>query len=447
MKMKRIVLIIALALAAAPAVGQTLTLDSCLSLARKNNSDIRTSQLEVLKAQEVKRQVFTKYFPQIQFSAFSYYAVDPLIKFGIEDIQSDDMRTLLQAVYDAFSEAGSDLKSEMSLMQKGSSISGSFAQPIFAGGRIINGNRLASLGVDAAKLMAQAKSRDVIENIESSYYLVTGLQQKVATLEAALQLIDSIDRTVQAALANGLVTNADALQVQLKRNEMLANQQQLSSGIRLSKRLLCRQIGIDFSDDLLFAEPAATLPPPALFMNKSVGDSLRPEMQLLELNVRAEKLKKSITIGESLPQIALLGIAYYGNVIKHDAASNGLILLSMQVPLTAWWETAHKIHQHNIAIEEARIMQDNLGKMMSLEEEKAYSDMMDAYLLIRSDSSALEVARENYRLANLNYSAGNATLSDVLQAHALLLQAGNAVTDRRTSYLVARRRLLDLRQN
>lgn len=447
MKMKRIVLIIALALAAAPAVGQTLTLDSCLSLARKNNSDIRTSQLEVLKAQEVKRQVFTKYFPQIQLSAFSYYAVDPLIKFGIEDIQSDDMRTLLQAVYDAFSEAGSDLKSEMSLMQKGSSISGSFAQPIFAGGRIINGNRLASLGVDAAKLMAQAKSRDVIENIESSYYLVTGLQQKVATLEAALQLIDSIDRTVQAALANGLVTNADALQVQLKRNEMLANQQQLSSGIRLSKRLLCRQIGIDFSDDLIFAEPAATLPPPALFMNKSVGDSLRPEMQLLELNVRAEKLKKSITIGESLPQIALLGIAYYGNVIKHDAASNGLILLSLQVPLTAWWETAHKLHQHNIAIEEARIMQDNLGKMMSLEEEKAYSDMMDSYLLIRSDSSALEVARENYRLANLNYSAGNATLSDVLQAHALLLQAGNAVTDRRTSYLVARRRLLDLRQN
>ena len=446
MKMKRIVLILALALAAAPAVAQTLNLDSCLSLARRNNADIRTSQLEVLKAQEVKRQVFTKYFPQVQLSAFSYYAVDPLIKFGIDDIQSDDMRTLLQAVYDAFSSAGSDLKSEMSLMQKGSSISGSFAQPLFAGGRIVNGNRLASLGVDAAKLMAQAKSRDVIENIESSYYLVTGLQQKVATLEAALQLIDSIDRTVQAALANGLVTNADALQVQLKRNELLASQQQLTSGIRLSKRLLCRQIGIDFSDGLLFAEPPATLPPPALFINKSVGDSLRPEMQLLDLNVRAEKLKRSITIGESLPQIALLGIAYYGNVIKRDAASNGLLLLSLQLPLSAWWETAHKLRQHNIAIEEARIMQDNLGKLMSLEEEKAYSDMMDAYLLILSDSSALALARENYRLASLNYSAGIATLSDVLQAHALLLQAGNAVTDRRTSYLVARRRLLDLRQ-
>jgi len=445
--MKRIALILALAFATAPAVGQTLTLDSCLSLARKNNADIRTSQLDVIKAQEVKRQAFTKFFPQVQLSAFTYYAVDPLIKFGIDDIQSDDMRSLLQVIYEAFSDVGSDVKSEVTLMQKGSSISGSFAQPIFAGGRIINGNRLASLGVDAAKLMAEAKNRDVEENIESSYYLVTGLQQKVATLEAALELIDSIDHTVQAALANGLVTNADALQVQLKRNEMLANQQQLTSGIRLSKRMLCRQIGIDYSDDLVFEEPAGTLPSPALFMNKTVGDSLRPEMQLLELNVKAEKIKKSMTIGESLPQIALVGITYYGNVIKKDATSNGVILLSMQVPLTAWWETAHKLHQHNIAIEEAQIMQDNLSKMMSLEEEKAYSDMMDAYVLMKSDSAALEVARENYRLANLNYTAGNATLSEVLQAHALLLQAENAITDRRTTYVVARRRLIDLRKN
>ena len=76
-----------------------------------------------------------------------------------------------------------------------------------------------------------------------------------------------------------------------------------------------------------------------------------------------------------------------------------------------------------------------------------FRDMVDAYMLMKSDSSALEVAQENYRLANLNYEAGNATLSEVLQAHALLLQAENAITDRRTTYVVARRRLLDLREH
>ena len=425
---------------------QTLTLDSCLALARKHNADIRTSQLEVLKAQEVKRQAFTKYFPQLQLGAFGYYAAEPLIRFGLEDIQSNDMRELLELIYE-IAETSTDVKKELTLMKKGASVSGTVVQPIFVGGRIVNGNRLAKLGVEAAELQATAKMRDVMENIESSYYLVTGLQQKVATLEAALNLIDSLDHTVDVALANGLVTKADALQVQLKRNEMLANQQMLTSGIRLSKRLLCQQIGIEYSDDIVFEVPSSPSLPPLSFNKTLQPDSLRPEMQLLRINVEAEKLKKKMTIGEQLPQLAFIGIGFYGNIIKTDPSANGIAMLSLQVPLTAWWENAHKIHQHNIAIEEAQIMRDNYTNLMSLEEEKAYSDMVDAYMLMKSDSSALDVAQENYRLANLNYEAGNATLSEVLQAHALLLQAENAITDRRTTYVVARRRLLDLREN
>ena len=83
--------------------------------------------------------------------------------------------------------------------------------------------------------------------------------------------------------------------------------------------------------------------------------------------------------------------------------------------------------------------------MMSIEEDKALSDMLDAAVLLKSDSAALEIAQENYRLATLNYEAGVITIADVLQAHALLLQAQNAITDRLTTYAVARRRLLDLK--
>ena len=64
-----VALALALSLSSFTLQAQVLTLDSCLALARKNNADIRTSQLEVLKAQEVKRQAFTKFFPQVSFSA------------------------------------------------------------------------------------------------------------------------------------------------------------------------------------------------------------------------------------------------------------------------------------------------------------------------------------------------------------------------------------------
>ena len=64
-RIMRTALCVAMALAPTTLSAQTLTLDSCLALARRNNADIRTTQLDVLKAQEVKKQVFTKFFPPI----------------------------------------------------------------------------------------------------------------------------------------------------------------------------------------------------------------------------------------------------------------------------------------------------------------------------------------------------------------------------------------------
>lgn len=423
---------------------QTLTLDSCLALARRNNYEIRNSRLEVEKSQALKQQVFTKFFPQLSIRGLGYYAVNPLIHFGIDDIQSSDMRDLLQSLYEIV-ESESDIKKELDLMKTGASGSLVAVQPLFTGGRIVNGNKLANIGIEASQLQADMKERDVLEEIESSYYLVVGLQEKVSTVDAALSLIDSLERVVELAYTNGLVTRSDKLQIGLKRNEMLANKQKLSSGIRLSRRLLCQQVGIDYSDDLLFSDLQDEIQKPVLFLFSDRGDTLRPETRLLQLNIDAEQLRKKMTLGEAMPQLAILGATFYGNIIKKEPTSNGIALLSLSIPITDWWETRHKVQQHDIAIDQARMMQEHYSKMMSLEEEKAYSDMMDAWTMIRSDSSALAMAQENYRLSTLNYQAGAATLAEVLQAHALLLQAHNALTDNRTAYIIARRRLTDLR--
>lgn len=430
-----------------PATAQTLSLDSCLALARRNNTDIRTAKTAVQKAQAVKDQVFTKYFPNITAQGLGYTAVRPMIEFGVDDVKSDDMRELLEAIYQAFSEE-TDVSDHLELMKRG--IGGSIiaSQPIYVGGRIVNGNRLASLGVDAANLQAQMKIRDVLEQVESTYYLVVGLKEKTATVESALRLIDSLSHTVNSALANGLATKADALQVELKRNEIKAQQQQLTSGLRLSRRLLCIQIGIEYTDAIDFGaeggkwkvESDADLST----LNSQLSTSQRPERQLLDLNIRAQQLQKKLTIGEALPQLAFVGIGYYGNIIRNNPTGNAVALLSLSIPITNWWETSLKVREHNLRIDEARTMQEDLDKKMSLEEEKAYTDMVDAYMLIHSDSAALDLAQENYRLANLNYSAGTITLNDVLQAQTLLLKAQNALTDRRIAYLIARRRLQDL---
>ncbi len=421
-----------------------LTLDSCFALAKANNTQLLTDQLEIQKAQEVKAQVFTKHFPQVSISYLAYYAARPIIEYGINDIQDDDLGAFLSALITTLNDpegANMGLPTEINLMEKGHGVNATAMMPVYAGGRILNGNRLANVGIEAAQLKAEVSERDMFENIESTYYLVLGLQDKVHTVESALALTDSLDHIVDVALKAGLITKSDKLRLALKQNELKANQLQLSNGIILASQLLCQQIGITYPEDGLTLDTAS-------FSIKNHADALRenfirPEQQLLQLQIDAEKLRKKLTLGEALPQVGIGGTYSYGNLVR-KYKGNAIALAQVSIPLTQWWETSHKLKEHNIAIREAELMQKDLTEKMGLQVKQAYNQMVEAEALMQSDKAALDMAQENYRLAELNYRAGMNTITDVLEAHALLLQAKNAITDRQITYLTARRRYHDL---
>lgn len=422
-----------------------LTLDSCFALAKANNADLKTNQLEIAKAQEVKAQVFTKYFPQVSISYLAYYAAKPIIEYGVNDVSNDDLSQFLSALINSLNDpegSNMNLPTEIALMKKGQGVNATAIMPVYAGGRIANGNRLANLGIEAAKLKAEVSERDMLENIESSYYLVLGLQDKVHTIESALALTDSLDHIVDVALKAGLITKSDKLRLALKQNELKAKQTQLSNGIILASQLLCQQIGIDYPEGGLTLDTAnLKTSQPTLGVQRE--NFVRPEHKLLQLQIDAEKLRKKLTLGETLPTIGIGGVALYGNLIK-NYKGNVIAFAQVSLPLTQWWETSHKLKEHNIIIEEAELMQKDLTEKMNLQVKQAYNQMVEAEALMQSDKAAFDMAQENYRLAELNYRAGMNTITDVLEAHALLLQAKNAITDQQITYLTACRRYHDL---
>lgn len=439
--MKRYILTLVLAfltLGLSAQNADVLTLDDCFALAKANNAQFKTNKIDIAKAQEVKKQVFTKYFPQISLNYMAYYAVNPIIQYGVDDI-NDEFGEILKAIIELINDAGGNIPTEIDLMKQGHSVSALAIQPIYAGGRIRNGNKLAQLGVEAAELQAAVSERDVLENIESTYYLVVGLKSKVATLETALTLIDSLDHVANVALKAGLVTKNDVLRVALERNKYKALQMQLNNGIVLASQLLCQEIGIEYPENGLVLEETVDYVP----STPENTSFVRPEIQLLQLQIDAEVMYKRLSRDEVLPQIAVGAMATYGNVIK-SYKGNAIFFAQVSVPLTQWWEASHKIKEHNFKIEQYEIMQQDLTEKMTLQEKQAYNQMNEAEALLQSDKSALDMALENYRVAELNYRAGINTVTDVLEANALLLQAQNAITDRQITYASARRRYHDL---
>jgi outer membrane protein TolC len=281
--------------------------------------------------------------------------------------------------------------------------------------------------------------RDLLESIESTYYLVVGLQSKVATIESAMTLIDSLEHSVDVALKAGLVTKNDKLRVDLERNKYQALQLQLNNGIVLASQLLCQEIGIEYPEEGLNLDNEVEH---AAVFTENDGFE-RPEVRLLQLQIDAETYYKRLTRGEALPEFGIGAMLTYGNMIK-SYKSNAILFAKISVPITKWWETSHKIKEHNLNIEQYEAMQQDMMEKMTLQEKQAYNQMVEAEALLQSDQAALDMAAENYRIAELNYRAGMITLTDVLEANSLLLQAQNAITDRQITYVSARRRYHDL---
>ena len=460
--------LLAIAILAMPLLSgnaQVLTLDSCLSLARRNNKELRRAELDIEKAQQVKNQAFTNYFPQVKATAIGYHSLHPMFEAGIDDINNASVRDLLATLYGNYG-AALGLDNTISLFQYGYQAGVTALQPVYMGGKIVAGNRLAKVGVEAAQLQTQITERDLLEQVEESYWLVVGLTEKQQTLQAVTALLDTIHRTVQSAVGAGLALQTDLLQVELRQSEIHRTQIQLDNGLALAKRALWQAISPTTSPtppkeglpdyNSLQVEPisADTIMQVPLFEGGGgvVGTSGNsPESSLLSLQVRAAELQRRMNIADALPQVAVG--AHYGysnmqaNFLRDGLGSktgNGAVFVSVSVPLTDWWKTGHKIRKDNIAVEQARLQEQHTNELLSLRTQQAYDNMIEAYSLVSENRHALDIARENYRLSGVNYRAGMGTITDLLTAQTTLLQAENNLTDAIIAYRVSLRRYTDL---
>lgn len=433
--MKRYILYIALMWMAVAAGAQPipvdsclLSLDSCKALALQNNLEIKNAALDVEAAQEVKKQAFTKYFPNVSAMAGGYYAAKPLFEYGIDDINNANARQWLHNLYFEYG-AAMGLPDRISLCENGVLTGAMVLQPVYMGGQIVNGNRLAKVGVEAAELQGELTQDRVLQQVEEYYWLIVSLQEKQKTLQQATTFLDTLKRDVNAAAEAGLVSKNDPLKVKLKWNEVYYNLEKVQNGIRLATDALGQMIGQDHGILILTDTIGEISEWQARWKDPGAAVLGRKETQLLDLQVSAEELKKKMTLGETLPHLTVGGTASYGNLVFDHYTANALAFVTLQVPLTGWWEASHKLKQHDILIQKSENERADLLQKMYLEVMQAWNNVGEAYNQYKLMGLALQDAEANLLDAKANYDAGLIPVSELLEAQTLYMQARNQRTD------------------
>lgn len=411
-----------------------LSVEDCIAKAWNNDATLKNSRLEVQKAQMVKNAVLTEYFPTISARALAFHAVNPLLHFTIDDIDNAMVRQVLNTMVAEYGYLWG-YKNDISLIQHGTIGNIMLTEPLYAGGRIYNGNKLAQLGMQAAQYQQAIKKDEVRLQVECLYWQIISLQEKTATLNELDVLLDSLEKSVKEAVAAGLIMPNDQYKVSLKKNESALNRKKVSDGIVLLKMALALYIGENWQclhlTDTLPGE-MEYIAEPVLAANAVAA---RNESMLLNIAVQAEKLKKKMTLGAALPSL-MIGGSVSGHTLFNNPKCNALAFAMLQIPITDWHKASYNLKKHNYDIQIADNNRDYYMQQMNMQTEQAWFNVQQSELRIHMARTAVEEAQANYKMENDYYNAGMVAVSDLLEAHTLLKQAKDELTDSRIEYRI-----------
>lgn len=405
-------------MSAAPAMGQTktLTLDECREMALVNNTKMKTSAAAVQQAKSTKNEAFTQFFPTVSASGMAFDLSDPLLQLDMGQLGS------------------------MSLIKDGIMGGVTLTQPIFAGGQIYNGNKLASLGITISELQLKQSRNEVLLTTEQYYWQIVSLKEKERTLTSMKVMLDTIRHDVDLAVKAGLRYQNDLLQVQLRCNEVASNLLNVKNATAVCRMVLAQYIGMSQSEwDVAGLTNGYTLPEPpqTYFCDHANALYATPEYSLLQSNVKAQELQYKMAVGKNLPTVAVGGGYMYNNVMDKDR-TYWAGLVSVSIPISGWWGGSHAMSKQKTAINVAEMELADKSELLVVNMQSQWSDLQNCYSQIELAIESINQANENLRLEQSRYKAGTTSMSDLLEAQLLYQQSCDKYADAYAQYCVKR---------
>lgn len=427
--MKRnIILILSMVTALTAKSQQQLTLQEVKERALTHNISIRMADNAIRQAREQKKEAYTNYFPQVSAVGMGFKTTIGELK--VEMKLAELIPPSLASVLPSGLAAALPSTLPVSMLDKGVVAGVTAVQPVYVGGQIVNGNKLAKVGIEVSKIQRHVTKNTVEQTAEQYYWQIVSLKEKQKTLGVISEMLAKIEQDVSLAVRAGVAMRNDLLQVQLKQNEVESNRLKLDNGLRLARMVLAQYIGAGDSVDVSAAIAPTILPPyPMIKVDHAASLLLTSEYQLLQKNVEAATLQRKMEQGKRLPSMAV-GVGYnYYNIGRGMDNNFGTVFASVSVPISQWWGGTHAVKRKWLAEDAARQQMTDNARLLQIRMQKNWNDVDDAYKQLILAKKGIEQSEENLRLNRNFYQAGTVTMSNLLDAQQQYQQCCDRYTD------------------
>jgi outer membrane protein TolC len=401
---------------------QPLSLQDCRRLALQNNEQITTANNAVEKAKLDRQIAFAQYLPKVDGSV-----------------------TMIQLQNQDLLDIGDVLG--LQLQTRGTYLAGiNVTLPLYVGGQLTAANRLAAIGQKVSEEQRRKTEMQIIADVDNAYYQLIAVHAKVQMLEAYAQQMQGLYDQVKLAAGVQMATDNDLLRITTKQNEVSYLLQKARNGEQLCGLALANIIGTDFEQTII---PTDTVFNSVLsgFPAEEITD--RPDLLLLQQQVKASEVLVKKERSNYLPTVALVGSYSYHDNLKLKGELNlpngksldynhtirggsPYAMLSLKLPIFHWGAEFKKVKKAKLSLSDSQLQLQQLERSMRVEVRRAVQNVTDAQRMVETATVGRQQADENLRVMRQKYDNQLCTMTDLLDAQSQWQQARSNLIEAQT---------------
>lgn len=317
-------------------------------------------------------------------------------------------------------------------------LEGQIVYPLFTWGKLPNGVKAASKGVEQELANVEQKKSEAVREVKEFYYTLLYTKQIQALMSDVRDGFEKAVKTSEERLKEGKITQIDFLNLKVGYAGVAKESEKLRNGVELTRAALLRAVGLPQST---IFEPTDTVltPQPAHLQNLDFYVQRlfanRPEWRRLRIGIQAKEAELAMATSDYFPTFFLAVPVRYGyapgrsrqtNPFAYDNFNFGAAgpLLGLHWSLS-FGETAAKVSRSRAELFKLRSQEKNAEASFPIEVKEAYLGVKEAQERMSITSDGRKAGRALVTLAAANFEIGIGEPQDVFMGLGNYTRAAN----------------------
>ena len=306
-------------------------------------------------------------------------------------------------------------------------------QPVFMGGKIVAMNKLTGFAEQLAATLYNREAENIVYAIDGSYWQVVSLARKEELAKSYVALLDTLRNDVVAMINQGVATESDLLQVDVKLNSARVDLVKVTDGVALSRMALNQMAGLPINQPVtladenpeVFAKNVKTDAP--LTSMEDVYDR-RADVRALELGIKIRHQQANVAMSSMMPNLVLIGSYEFSNPnmfngFEKKFAGMFSVGAMLKIPIWHWGGNYNKYRAAQVDENIAVLELEDAKEKIALQVSQAQYRLDESNKTLEMTESNIANADENLRRATIGYNEGVMTLTNVMEAQTGWLKA------------------------